>query len=69
MNNIGYTILSIGGNDIRSILSDMAGLQKATENYLRNYHEICSILLKKSPNLVLMLQYKPSISQKNYNIY
>lgn len=69
LSNVDFVVLSIGGNDIRTILSDMGSIQSASALFLSNYAKICQILLAKTPKVILMLQYKPASKQSTYGIY
>lgn len=69
LGQVDYIVLSVGGNDLRQILSSHEQIIKATESFIKNYHSICDQLTKKCKKVILMMQYRPSYLQKAYNIY
>jgi len=68
-NTIKYTLLSVGGNDVREILGRMDLLPQRVEMYRKNYPAIIGEIRKNCPNLILMLQYRPSFKDDNYGVY
>ena len=58
-------VLSVGGNDIRHILSNMKGVQATVMRLQANYAAILDRLLRLRPvvNTVICMQYRPCISQ------
>ena len=66
-----HVVLSIGGNDIREILGDMTSLQDVIISFHQNYKAIISEIQRYCPNIILMLQYKPSYTQERvgYGVY
>jgi hypothetical protein len=64
-----YVVLSIGGNDLRGILSSPVQMAEESQKFINNYMSIVDEILKVTGNLALMMQYRPSRIQQGYNIY
>jgi len=63
-------VLSVGGNDVREILGRMDLLSERVAMFRRNYPAIISETKKICPNLILMLQYRPSYHDDyHYGVY
>ena len=64
--SMGITaVLSVGGNDIRHILSDMKGVESAVKRLHSNYAAILDHLLRLRPmaSTVVCMQYRPCVSE------
>ena len=55
-----HIVLSVGGNDVREILSNMAALPQIIAQFTQNYPAIVDRCLEVCPETILMLQYRPS---------
>ena len=67
---VSHVILSVGGNDIRVILHKIQNLLAVLPQFTQNYEEIVKRLLKITPNIIFMTQYRPSSSQDHfYHVY
>lgn len=66
-----HAVLSIGGNDIREILSNMDQLPYVIDDFRRNYAAILEELCRSVPNVILMFQYRPSFAMDagGYGVY
>ncbi len=55
---VSHVVLSVGGNDVREVLSSMHLLPRIVQRLLSNYRAICERVLAMTPrpNLVLMMQ-------------
>jgi len=67
---VSHVVLSVGGNDIRVILHKIQNLLAVLPKFVSNYEEIMKRLLKITPNVIIMTQYRPSFHQDNiYHVY
>lgn len=74
---VTHVVLSVGGNDVREILREMNKLSSVITVYHRNFREIVrhirgsSSTTKERPQLIIMLQYRPSIAMDadGYGVY
>jgi len=70
---VSHVLLSVGGNDIREILTCLHRLPAILEMFSRNYLAICERLLAlpSPPRLLLMLQYQPCLAHDAgcYGVY
>lgn len=68
---VTHVLLSVGGNDVREILTCMHHLPRIMKDLLENYEAICTRILNMParPNLILMFQYLPCVHQTNYGVY
>merc|ERR1712032_196763 len=66
-----HIVMSVGGNDVREILGNISQLPKAMESFGQNYPTILQRCLAVTPNVVLMLQYRPSFHMDGggYGVY
>lgn len=66
-----HAVLSVGGNDIRIILSDMRQLGEASAVFASNYPRIVESIVQSVPALVLVLQYRPArdMDFEGYGVY
>jgi len=62
--------LSVGGNDIREILGDMSRLPQQWASFNASYPKIVDEILSVTPNLIIVLQYRPNFQQDRcYRVY
>eukprot|EP01124_Arcella_intermedia_P024033 TRINITY_DN3962_c0_g2_i1.p1 TRINITY_DN3962_c0_g2~~TRINITY_DN3962_c0_g2_i1.p1 ORF type:complete len:328 (+),score=65.77 TRINITY_DN3962_c0_g2_i1:17-1000(+) len=67
---VSHIVLSVGGNDIREILGNMSHLPQRVSDFNKNYPKILQKLRDVTPNVLIMLQYRPSILQDSfYGVY
>jgi lysophospholipase L1-like esterase len=68
-----YVVLSIGGNDVREILSHLHLLPQRIVQFLSNYQQIVHFITKEvkpKPSLILMFQYLPAVEMDQcYGVY
>lgn len=66
-----HIVLSVGGNDVREILSDMRRLPEIVQGFTANYPQIVTKCQEITPNVILMLQYRPSfhMDEGGYGVY
>lgn len=60
-------VLSCGGNDIREILSSMLRINETVCKFQSNYEIILDRLLKVTPNVIIMLQYRPCYGHDGFS--
>lgn len=56
---VNAIVLSCGGNDIREILTSMFRVDEIISKFQSNYETILARLLKVTPNVIIMMQYRP----------
>jgi len=67
---VTHVVLSVGGNDVREILGHMDQLPTRVAAFSRNYPQILKTVLEVTPNVIIMLQYRPSFHQdSSYGVY
>jgi lysophospholipase L1-like esterase len=69
---VTHVVLSVGGNDVRVILSSMHKLPQVVSTFHANYQKICQrILSMGSIKLILMLQYQVCLTHEHggYGVY
>jgi len=65
-----HIVLSIGGNDVREILGRMEKLPEIMQRFWQNYPELVKACADITPNVILMFQYRPSLSEDfHYGVY
>ena len=66
-----HIVISCGGNDVREILSDMGKIGSVVEGFKENYPKIVDACLAVTPNVIIMLQYRPSFHMDGggYGVY
>lgn len=66
-----HVVLSVGGNDVREILSDMGRLPEVMSTFMSKYAPIVEACLQVTQKCVLMLQYRPSFYMDGggYGVY
>eukprot|EP00931_Biecheleriopsis_adriatica_P091141 TRINITY_DN65042_c0_g1_i1.p1 TRINITY_DN65042_c0_g1~~TRINITY_DN65042_c0_g1_i1.p1 ORF type:complete len:350 (+),score=50.98 TRINITY_DN65042_c0_g1_i1:134-1183(+) len=66
-----HIILSVGGNDVREILTDMGKLPQVVREFMPKYTDIVDVCMTVSPSVVLMFQYRPSFYMDGggYGVY
>lgn len=70
LEGVTHIVLSIGGNDIREILGNMARLPKIMERLITNYQTILADCLEVCPNVIMQMQYRPALHMDNhYHVY
>lgn len=67
----GAAVLSVGGNDVRHILTAMHLLPVKLGELQRNYPAIIERVLKATPRVVIMMQYRPALDADDggYGVY
>merc|ERR1712137_46148 len=67
---VSHIVLSVGGNDIRVVLHSPEKILSSMSEFTQNYQQILERLLKITPNVIIMMQYRPSLYQDAvYGIY
>ena len=64
---INAIVLSCGGNDIREILASMFRVYEIVSKFQSNYEAILSQLLEVTPNVIIMMQYRPCHSHDGFS--
>lgn len=66
-----HIVVSVGGNDVREILGDMGKIGAIVAGFAENYPKIVDACLEVTPNVILMLQYRPSFHMDGggYGVY
>lgn len=65
-----HIVLSIGGNDVRHILREMHQLPATLAKFNTNFAQIVTALRKITPNVIIMLQYRPALNcDGHYGVY
>ena len=59
---VSHTVLSVGGNDIREILTSLQRLPATIAKLHENYGRIVQKLLATGLKLVLVMQYRPALA-------
>lgn len=67
----GAAVLSVGGNDVRHILTAMHLLPVKLAELQRNYPTIVERVRKATPRVVIMMQYRPALDADDgfYGVY
>lgn len=58
--DVSHVVVSFGGNDVREILRDMSHLQSRIQQFWTNYPAVIEEVLKVTPKVILLQQYRPS---------
>lgn len=66
-----HIVLSVGGNDVREILSDMDQLPQIVHRFQENYPIIVERCFSVTRNVIIMLQYRPAFHMDagGYGVY
>jgi len=66
-----HIVLSVGGNDVREVLGDMQRLPEIVQGFMGNYPQIVAKCREITPDVILMLQYRPSfhMDEGGYGVY
>lgn len=71
IHDAGAAVLSVGGNDVRHILTAMHQLPTKLAELQRNYPAIIERVMAATPRVVIMMQYRPALDADDggYGVY